>query len=144
MLAPASGGQRQDNTETSKQLSVVRAEKEKRKWWRVICQKMVEDEEVTCTWGTKEWPAMPGARTGVSGREKVKAIKTAAMVATPTPYHLPVSTQGPVPTPGITQVSVLEPRVRAVALAQAASHRHNLGVSQGQGSVHRVLVPYVH
>lgn len=65
MLAPASGGWRQDNTETSKQLSVVRAEKEKRKWWRVICQKMVENEEVMCTSGTKEWPAMPGARTGV-------------------------------------------------------------------------------
>lgn len=80
----------------------------------------------------------------LSGREKVRAIKTVAMVATPTPHHLPGSTQGPVPTAGITQVSVLEPRVRAVALAQASSHRHNLDVSQGQGSVYKVLVPYVH
>lgn len=51
---------------------------------------------------------------------------------------------GPRPHTWITPVSVLEPRVRAVALAQAASHRHKLHVSQGQGSMHRVFVPYVH
>ena len=75
-----------------------------------------------CTWGTEGQGVANHARSKDRSFGQGKtAMKTVAMVTTPTPYHLPGSMWGPVPTPGVTQVSVLEPRVRAVPLHQAAS-----------------------
>lgn len=87
---------------------------------------------------------MPGARTGVSGREKVRAMKTVAMVTTPTPYHLPGSMWGPVPhTWCHSGVSALA-QSEGSASPPGSLPRHHLDNSQGQESVCRVQGPCVH